>query len=250
MSTGLLRQLAARALGQASLLRPQRPGHMQFAVEGRRQVDADAQARHEGHPDGGLPSAAPPVALWPGLAEEFVQRRQAKTSQALLPVDAAESGSYTSPAPIESTALDAPDEQMTSLQRPSDEGRPTPTTTLHASTPHQGSGRRPHGQATPPAAAAADPGAAGGVEWPARLMPTQGLPRLLLSPGEARAAAAAKTPSREAAQPTEVHVSIGRVELTAVPPNAPSRTPPRRATSEPISLADYLRGGPPRGRPT
>lgn len=48
---------------------------------------------------------------------------------------------------------------------------------------------------------------------------------------------------------TEVHVSIGRVELTALPPTgtAAPRPAPRRDTGDGRSLADYLRGRGPHG---
>ncbi len=40
-------------------------------------------------------------------------------------------------------------------------------------------------------------------------------------------------------EPTEVHVHIGRVEVTAVPESSPTR-PARRPRREPMSLDDYL----------
>jgi hypothetical protein len=42
--------------------------------------------------------------------------------------------------------------------------------------------------------------------------------------------------------PTEVHVSIGRVDLTALAPTAAARSPVRRDGPAGHSLADYLRG--------
>jgi hypothetical protein len=45
------------------------------------------------------------------------------------------------------------------------------------------------------------------------------------------------------AAPTEVHVSIGRIELVAPAPPAAARTVSPRAARSTVSLADYLRGG-------
>jgi len=41
------------------------------------------------------------------------------------------------------------------------------------------------------------------------------------------------------AESTEVHVHIGRIEVTAVPESSPTR-PARRPRREPMSLDDYL----------
>jgi hypothetical protein len=47
----------------------------------------------------------------------------------------------------------------------------------------------------------------------------------------------------ERAEPTEVHVTIGRIEVTALPTARPAAAPKRTNTSSPAStLADFLRG--------
>jgi hypothetical protein len=50
-----------------------------------------------------------------------------------------------------------------------------------------------------------------------------------------------RTSSFEAPAPADVHIHIGRVELTAVAPAAPGRREPATGAKKPMSLDDYLR---------
>ena len=84
------------------------------------------------------------------------------------------------------------------------------------------------------------------VEIPAALLPLSAPPRLPLPPAASGSMALRRAQATRAAAteaPTEVHVSIGRVELTALAPTANTRTSARREAPAGRSLADYLRGG-------
>ena len=96
----------------------------------------------------------------------------------------------------------------------------------------------------PPAAAGRAPreptaDAAGPGAFPEALLP----PQAAAAPPAAQAARPANPPSpvrpAPAAEPTEVHVHIGRIEVTAVQAPAPSRRPARGGQA-PMSLDAYL----------
>lgn len=86
------------------------------------------------------------------------------------------------------------------------------------------------------------------VQAPAPLLPLSAPTRLLRPTAQGPVAlqrryAAVSAAALAAAQaPTEVHVSIGRVELTALAPAPTARPPMRREAAAGHSLADYLRG--------
>jgi len=258
--TGLLRGLAARALGQEASLRSQRAAALPWRagpVEPAPWV-ADAgllRAKGAAPPDDAHAPAATPHS---GVA------RQAEPLLRATATPAAAVGASGTPA---STAVDRPAAKaQASVQQPvlavPPPGRakgalaqavtplgqltpptpPTPPTPLVPLTPSA--------ERTVEVAVRRDPGAWG----PDQFNPTPLLPAATQAPATAFASATPAHSDRRAASPAaqsprEVHISIGRVELTALAasPSAPSaqRHAPRREPGDGRSLAEYLRAGAP-----
>lgn len=240
MSTGTLRGLAARALGLATPLRSQR-------ARGFDGLSADSAAGGEPTP---LPTT-PQTAPWMAPLAPVVGETRAITDapEAALDPPALESRIAATADAVRRRA-DAPTQgrdRLNLLAGPlSRHPSPAPlraqviTQDITALAP----ARREH-PASPGSTNVAAPAARTfHVEVPAPLLPLSALARL------PPAAAHVSTPIRRgqpsgtaaAEAPTEVHVSIGRVELTALAPTTAARTLARRETPAGRSLADYLRG--------
>ena len=80
---------------------------------------------------------------------------------------------------------------------------------------------------------------------PVALLPEQPAPRVAVPrhPASRRERIEARVMQAAAAQPTEVHISIGRIELSALAPPPSTARPTAREREAGRSLADYLRPG-------
>jgi hypothetical protein len=226
VTTGPLRGLASRALGLERPLRSLRaPSFENLASD-----------------ETPLAQAVAPVTLL-HLAGTAESRQRAATSSPLgtvievsaqTPADALEGAAPASlaepPAPRPARVVSA------SLAR----AAPSPYARIAAENePRASTGSTVSERSLPPTTAT--------ESTPAPLMPLRTTPILPRASLRAEHRATSSAPARPAAAliPTEVHVSIGRVELIAAPPRpaaAASRSAPRRDDADGRSLAAYLRG--------
>lgn len=230
MSTGLLHGLAARALGVAQPLRAQRSptfgpgvddgaGDEVVATGATPQRDAAAPGRDPAQSGQAPVATAAPRSTAPSATADRPKAAATQLSPARSGADpGAGAGRETVAALVERRH---PAAAVTSIEP-----------ARHA--PSSESARRPPAPPSLPA----DPSAPNPA--PAPLMPLQP-PATRPATGAAAPASRRQAPAAPA-NSTEVHVSIGRVELTALAPTVPPRTATRREAADGRSLADYLRG--------
>ena len=238
MSRGLLQRLADRALGLAQPLRPQRAMPLP-SVSQAPTVHADESIAAP--PTQADRDAQPTQAAAVRSAEavtSMIKTPRLMASSALVPapVAAAPSASRHTPQAVAHQPVgDKPSAAVIApLVAPA--AMPSMATLVPVAKP-------PQAMAQPLAHAEsrlADP------SWPAPLplLPEQpahaALPRSASDPHAPISQQRSARRTAAAERPTEVHVSIGRVELTALAPSASAARPAR--TREPSrSLADYLR---------
>lgn len=230
----LLQRLAARALGAEAALRPHRPAWGADAAVAPAAPEWPTAATEPVHiaprPDPSTVSAPPermPMAPPARPASAGVPPAQRSSivppSQAANPTRPADGPRHEAAAPAVPQALTAwPTE--TPAARPADALPAWPASPL------------PRAGIAPP------------LLPPRALSPVRPVPLLAPRPAEA-AAVSRRARAAAPAAPTEVHVSIGRVELIAPPAARPAgaAAPGGRRAAESSSLADYLRGPPVRG---
>ncbi|KQP12280.1 hypothetical protein [Pseudorhodoferax sp. Leaf267] len=248
--TGLLHRLAARATGTAWTVRTD--ARLPFGAAPAFEGDA----MHE-----------PAPAVWPGAtARHAAPHTQADAGTGVAPwttappgaaiahtvlPDAPPGASPTRPAPDTTRPPQAPDTLAApALQRPHAlhatgvQARATPGTPAAPAAPTTGASA-PHAGAAPP-----------GRRPPAREDPAPLLPRMADAAPRPPGAPAAPLPAPAprgpgAAMPTapldtEVHIHIGRIDVTALH-EAPAPKPRPRERTQPVSLDAYLaRRGDPR----
>jgi hypothetical protein len=244
VSLGLLRGLAARALGVDTPLRSQRvhsggqPAEPDFAGE-----PAPWAALPQA--DAGRPPSPPPHA--PSDREE-PRTAALEASTPAHPLTAAQrlekspQGDHVERANSARTAPAAAHSRPATTQVPSRAA----TDAAAATTPVQREAQSsPQHAAVTPATPIAPMARTVQHAVPAPLLPLSA-PPALPPPVAVNASSPERRDGRHrhgAAQaPTEVHVSIGRVELTALAPTTAARAPARREGPAGHSLAEYLRG--------
>lgn len=239
MSMGLLRGLAARALGLDAPLRSQR-------VRSFEGLSTDPTPAVEPTPLAPPPQAAPwqqPVAPISSM------RGNTDTGVAALDTSAAGSRATAPGAVVRRQAdepihvRDGPHPPASPLHR--DPAPVPPPTPFVAAQDAAAAAPQPEHHAPQPTTNAPAPRVRTiQVELPAPLLPLSAPARLPPPAASVSTPAHRGQASRTAAAeaPTEVHVSIGRVELTALAPTTGTRTPARREAPTGRSLADYLRG--------
>lgn len=252
--TGLFRRLARQALGRPQpTVRSMARLPFQAPPEWRETDEAAvaAGAQNAPLPDDlqAVPAEAPerPVAP-PAAAPDMPAARPRTGRYARAPSPTAAAPTHAIPAPVASPAARRADIEHGRAERrlPSERG---PFSAPAADAPDSPGGERlGAGEAavtaqrpTPPARpvrAAAEPS-------PAPLLPAD-TPASPARTAERRPtataapAARAKVPAADgAAAPAEVHIHIGRIEVTAMP-EAPAPKRARKAGSAPLSLDDYL----------
>jgi len=218
---GLLHALAQRALGLETPLRSQRA------------------LRREGVAPGQLQAQASDLHLEPPLSRAHEPAAAMHTPPATLaPPPVAAAAAPALPLRAQQAASSAADAVSPMPQR-----RDSDTATSTPLLPPAAAADASTAQRTPTLPTPAAPPTLPAT--PALLLPrSTALPVATTAPHIA-ATARSRREARErsaAAAPTEVHVSIGRVELTALAQAAAPRTTPRRDASAGRSLADYLRG--------
>jgi hypothetical protein len=235
--SGLLRRLAAHAIGAAPTVRPvvgwTPPAAQPSFVEGFPSVEA-GESRHETSP---LPAAEKPEASRaaarvgatepPGFLEVTTLRSRAESS-IVEGGSAVEGDSYPDLSPGESRPGAAPVVGARAAERPATQDATAARAQIDDGEPV---GPPPVGRRSAPRTSA-----------PAEI-PTLLPPRPPAQVFPQRAPAPTPTPPSIASpaieEVTEVHVSIGRIELTAVHEAPPKRREPACAR-KPRSLEDYL----------
>lgn len=238
MSNGLLRGLAARALGLDTPLRSQRTR----SFDG---LSAEPAWADEPSP---FEAAAKARSRKPSAAPQNAERASTDAHEAPHGASAADAGAAT-PTAGAGRRADEPAPGHHGIHPPavpSDRNAsraPPRAAAATASAAAVAAPRRDAHGTQRPATVAAPSARTIRVEIPAPLLPLSAPARLPTA-----AAASGSTPMRRgprtaaAETPTEVHVSIGRIELSAPAPTANTRTPARREAPAGRSLADYLRG--------
>ena len=238
MSHGLLQRLAERALGVAQPLRAQRAQPVWAGASHEREAETPAAVapvrdeRSEPHRAAPILPAAEPALPTPNAARvEVPQPLVAARAEASPPALHQTARPRPAPQRDETTSV------VPVIARPAQTAR-SPLIPARSAAVEPGA-KQPPPPHTEVAAAAA---------WPdlLPLLPEQ--PTLPVAPPAGRDHPAlrreriASRTAPAAERPTEVHVSIGRVELTALAP-PPGAARPARTREPSRSLADYLRPG-------
>lgn len=240
MSTGLLRGLAARAMGLDAPLRSQRVRGVQgLSVDPTRVIEPGPSA--PGAP--AVPWQEPVARVSRAGGETDPGMAGAGSSAAGAGARAPGAAAVTRQAAPPAQGPDGPSPPASPWHRdPTRVWAPAPLAAAQAAavaapSPEQLASHSAAGAAAPmlPAMPHGFPPALLPLSVPARLPPPA-------PHGQAPMHRARSSQTAAAEAPTEVHVSIGRVELTALAPTAGTRTPARREAPAGRSLADYLRG--------
>jgi hypothetical protein len=224
--SGFLHRLAAQALGQAPEIRPPARQRWGAGANGAREIAAQETAASPSLERTEM-EEAPVAATAPDIADEAFGQPMARATR---PGAAPQATIQVTSARHSETSVAAP--------RPSDKLGPVAPPVRRAEAlvergePHAERGSAVSARASRDVPPRTEPARREEARVVTREAPAIAMPR-------APAADAAHRPAGEAAHHTpDVHIHIGRVELTALTPPAPPR---REPAAKRVSLDDYLR---------
>jgi hypothetical protein len=224
--SGFLHRLAAQALGQAPEIRPPARQRWGAGADGAREIAAQETAAAPPLERTGM-EEAPVAATAPDIADEAFGQPMARATR---PAATPQATIHVTGVRHSETGVAAP--------RPSDKLGPVAPPVRRAEAlvgrgePHGGRGSAVSARASRDVRPRTEPARREEARVVTREAPAIAMPR-------APAADAAHRPAGEAAHHTpDVHIHIGRVELTALTPPAPPR---REPAAKRVSLDDYLR---------